>query len=96
MRLWERKWCAFVLWCVYYSVSFQSFVLRHFRNTKQLPVVSIQSRFDTSRFDTNSSSEILGEYLRSLSQVRGTIYTSNEQTCIEMTCIETTLYRNDR
>ena len=72
-----------VVWCVYCSESFQSFVLRHlviapFRNTKKLLVVSIQSRFDTSRFDINSSSEILSEYLRSLSQVRGTIYTSNE------------------
>ena len=54
------------------------------------------SRFNTSRFDPNSSSEIaqkffpfkcslrvnkkniLGEYLRPLNQVRGTIYTSNE------------------
>ena len=54
-------------WCVgCCSVSFQSFVLRHFHNTKQLPVVSIQSRFDTSRLDTKSSSEILGEYIRSL------------------------------
>ena len=34
---------------------------------------------------------ILGKYLRSLSQVRATIYTSNESSCIE-----TTLYRNDR
>ena len=72
-----------VVWFVYCSVSFQSFVLRHlviapFRITKKLLVVSMQSRFDTSRFDTNSSSEISGEYLRSLSQVSGTIYTSNE------------------
>ena len=59
-------------------------------------VVSIQSRFDTSRFDTNSSGEIaqkfdyfkeilqlnkkniLGEILRSLSEVRETTYTSKE------------------
>ena len=38
-----------------------------------LSVVLIQSSFDT-----NSSSQILGEYLRSLSRVRGTIHTSNE------------------
>ena len=71
-----------VVWCVYYSVFFQSFDLRHlviapFRNTKKLLVVSMQSRFDTSRFDTNSSGEILGEYICSLSQVHGTIYPSN-------------------
>ena len=64
-----------VVWCVHCSVSFQPIELRHlviapFRNTKKLLVVSMQSRFDT-----NSSSEILGEYRRSLSQVRGTIYT---------------------
>ena len=69
-----------VVWCVHCSVSFQPIELRHlviapFRNTKKLLVVSMQSRFDTSRFDANSSSEILGEYRRSLSQVRGTIYT---------------------
>ena len=69
-----------VVWCVHCSVSLQPIELRHlviapFRNTKKLLVVSMQSRFDTSRFDKNSSSEILGEYRRSLSQVRGTIYT---------------------
>ena len=69
-----------VVWCVHCSVSFQAIELRHlviasFRNTKKLLVVSMQSRFGTSRFDTNSSSEILGEYRRSLSQERGTMYT---------------------
>ena len=34
--------------------------------------------------------------LRSLSQLREPIYTSKELTCSEATCIETTLYRNDR
>ena len=73
MRLLERNWCGGVV-CTWFS-ELRHLVIAPFRNTKKLLVVSMQSRFDTSRFDTNSSSEILGEYRRSLSQVRGTIYT---------------------
>ena len=52
-----------VVWYVHCSVSFQPFELRHLVIA---PRLSMQSGFGTSRFDTNSSSEILGEYIRSL------------------------------
>lgn len=70
-------------------------------------VISIQSRFDKSCFDMNSSSEIAQKFhslqdkfaielekhfgqILFLSQVHETIYISKE-----LSCIETTLYRND-
>ena len=65
---------------------FQSFVLHHFRNTKKLPVVSVQTQelklhknFVHFKHSLRvKEKNILGQYLRSLGLVRGTIYTSNE------------------
>ena len=64
------------------------------------PVVSIQTQavklhknFVHFKYSLGVNKEnIFGESFRSLSQVPGTIYTSNELKL----CIETTLYRNDR
>ena len=61
--------------CTLFSV-FSVFCITSFGDCTLPQHQETTGRFDTSRFDTNLSSEILGEYLRSITdQVRGTIYT---------------------
>ena len=63
----------------------------------QAQAVKLHKKFFHFKYSLRvNKKNILGEYLRSLSQVCETIYTSNEETCIQTTCIETTSYRNDQ